>query len=118
MAKRHKRKHKTQKSSPVTALPSDARGPEAVMVWAIGAMARRGPEVLAELREKLGMEPSSGHVVDVLMNSAAESERAAVAGDAERFVDALVVTQFLARDLAYKQGKLNVADLSPPSTTH
>lgn len=112
-------KKKKHKRTATSTLPiPDTANTQGVMLWAVASMARRGPQILADLRTTLGMEPSSGHVVDVLMNSAAAAERAALAGDAAAFVNALLVTQFLARDLAYKQGKINTADLAPADTTH
>lgn len=82
-----------------------------LMVYSVGEMAKRGSEILGELRTALGCAPSSGHVLDALMNAAAEMERAAGAGDSERYADALTVTLFLARDLAFKQGKIRVDHL-------
>jgi len=77
-----------------------------VLLWATSRMAEHGPEILAHLRERVGGELMSGHVIDVLMNAASEMEAAASSGWSKRYEEAAIVVLFLARDLAYRQGKM------------
>lgn len=78
----------------------------------VGRMASRGTELLAELRQAVGGEPRSGHVVDALMNAAADFERAAVTGDLIKAAGHVVDVLFLARDLAIREGKI---EIKPPA---
>lgn len=112
MKKSKKKKHKKDKARvPAVVSNSESIGrilewSDKLMVYHVGQMAKRGGEILGELRASLGCEPSSGHIVDAMMNAAAEMERSAVEGHADRYVDALTVTLFLARDLSVRQGKI------------
>jgi len=84
----------------------DAKWAEALLLWSVSEQAKRGASILADLREAVGREPTSGHVVDALMTWAAQADKAAQANDPAAYADALVVVAFLARDLAYREGKI------------
>jgi hypothetical protein len=83
------------------------------------AMARRSPLLRRELeimvRQQSGTTPSSGHMVDMLMNCAARMERGLTTLDEQTFTDAAVAILCLARDIAYNEGKMKAAPSGPPS---
>lgn len=109
------KKTKAMKTLRRAAKQAQARAMESVpwaqrlMLWTTMQMAERGKGILDGARERLGVEPMSGHVVDMLMNGAARMEAAALSGNAEVYEEALIVTLFFARHLAYQQGKMAAA---------
>jgi len=77
------------------------------------ALIRRELEIA--VRQQHGREPTSGHMVDLLMNCAAKMERSLDVLDEAKFLEAVVSVLCLARDLAYAEGKLKAAPEAQPS---
>ena len=87
----------------------NAVGAGDVVRFLVARMADRSGNILTHLREVVGGEPTSGHVVSALMADAARFEEALVAGRLGEAVDAAVCVLFLARDLAIREGKIRIA---------
>lgn len=87
-------------------LVADVPWQQRLMLYTTMQMAERGKGILDAVRDRVGGEPLAGHVIDVLMNAAAGMERAAIGADPAAFDDAMVAVLFLARHLAYQQGKM------------
>lgn len=70
-------------------------------------MAESGPRLLKAISQEVGNPDGSykpGHVIDVIMKASAVAEKAALEGNADRYMDACVDVLFLSRHLAVTQG--------------
>jgi hypothetical protein len=86
-----------------------------LMPLLVGSMATRGPTVMRELREHINAEPTAGHIVDLLMKAAAQMDESIYALKPIAFLDHAAVILMLARDLAYKEGKIKERPELAPS---
>jgi hypothetical protein len=86
-----------------------------LMPLLVGSMATRGPLVRHELEQHVNGEPTAGHIVDLLMNVAAQMDESIYALRPIDFLDHAAVILMLARDLAYKEGKIKQRPEGAPS---
>jgi hypothetical protein len=99
---------KAQSRAVINAAPS----PDLVVRYLLAQMMEQGKAINDDVETRVGGVPTSGHVVDVLMTSSADFERAVLEG---RFGDAMndaVRVLFLARDLAIREGKIRLAKVA------
>jgi hypothetical protein len=86
-----------------------------LMPLLVGAMATRGPLVRRELEEHVGGEPTGGQLVDTLMTVASKMDESIYDLQPAAFLEHAAVILMLARELAYKDGRIKQRPEGAPS---